>query len=280
MNVPLQYVASSGNVYNLKSDGIRSKTANYHKWNWGVKGTALQFGTRLANFTRAAATYTAKLIFNGSMAARKTLVENLHEDFELDVRNMTPGKIIWGDYYIECYITSSSTAPNRNNTWTDNDITIYCPYPFWIKEESRSFLPQTTPEDQQYLDYEYDYEYDYFYGNPGIAVWQLGFPFPSEFKMTVYGPVVNPRVLINGYPYQFNDTLEANEYVIIDSRANKITKYLVSGQAVNIFDLRNKAQSIFEPIPGGTLTFNWSGQFGFDLTLYEERSEPRWTTSS
>ena len=277
MSVPLKYVASSGNVYDLKSDGIRTKTANYHKWNWGVNGTALQFGTRVANFKRNPATYTTRLIFNGSVNERKTMIENLHEDFELDVRNMQTGRIIWGDYYIDCYITSSSTAPDRNEVWTDNDITIYCPYPFWIKEETRTFMPQEAPGEQQYLDYDFDYEYDYFYGNPGIAIWQLDFPFPSEFRMTVFGPAVNPRVLINGYPYQFNDTLEAGEYVVIDSRSNKITKHLVNGYTVNIFDLRNKEQSIFEPIPGGNLTFNWSGQFGFDLTLYEERSEPRWT---
>ena len=278
MNVPLKYVASSGNVYNLKSDGIRTKTANYHKWNWGVKGTALQFGTRVANFERSPATYTTRLIFNGSTLERKTLIEKLHEDFEMDVRNMQTGRIIWGDYYIDCYITTSSTAPDRNAVWTDNDIAIYCPYPFWIKEEARTFLPQEAPDDQRFLDYEFDYEYDYYYGAPGIAIWQLDFPFPSEFRMTVFGPVENPRVLINGYPYQFFDTLEATEYVVIDSRSNKLTKYLTTGQAVNIFDLRNKEKSIFEPIPGGTLTFNWSGQFGFNLTLYEERSEPRWTT--
>lgn len=276
MSVPLKYVASSGNVYDLKSDGIRTKTANYHKWNWGVNGTTLQFGLRVANFKRSQATYTTRLIFDGTVNERKTLIENLHEDFELDVRNMQTGRIIWGDYYIDCYITSSSTAPDRNEVWTDNDITIYCPYPFWVKEETRSFMPQTAPGEQEFLDYEFDYEYDYFFGSPGIAIWQHDFPFLSEFQMTVFGPAVNPRVLINGYPYQFNDTLEAGEYVVIDSRSNKITKHLVNGNTVNIFDLRNKEQSIFEPIPGGNLTLNWSGQFGFDLTLYEERSEPRW----
>ena len=276
--VPLKYIASSGNEYNLKTNGIRTKTANYHKWTWGVNGTTLQYGIRVANFKRSAATYTTELILNGSYEQRKTMLDNLHEDFERDVRNMTPGRIVWGDYYIECYITSSSTEPNRNTIWTDNALTIYCPYPFWIKEETRTFFPQSAPDDQEYLDYEYDYNYDYYYGNPGIAIWNLDFPFPSEFKMTVFGPAANPRVLINGYPYQFNDTLEDTEYVVIDSRTHTIVKKLANGQNLNIFDLRNKAQSIFEPIPGNNLTINWSGQFGFDLTLYEERSEPRWTT--
>lgn len=280
MSVLVEYVASSGRRYNLKTKGlIRTRTANYHKWNWGVDGTALQFGVRVADFTRDAATYTTQLVFDGPLSARKALVEALHEDFELDVRNMTPGRIIWGDYYIVCYIKASSTFPDANDWYTDNDVTIYCPHPFWIKEEKRTFFPQEAPEDEHFLDYDYDYEYDYYYGTPGIATWTIGFPFPSEFTMTVFGPVSNPRILVNGYPYQFNDTLEEAEYVVINSRDNTIMKHLANGQAVSIFDLRNKEQSIFQSMPANSLTINWSGLFGFDITLFEERSEPRWTTS-
>lgn len=275
----LKYIASSGNEYNLNSDGIRTKKANYHKWDWGVSGTTLQYGLRVSDFTRKPVTYETNLIMTGSYMQRKTILEALHDDFELDVRNKKLGRIVWGDYYIDCYITMSSTYPDENNLWTDNDITIYCPYPFWIKEETRIFMPQEAPGEQPYLDYEFDYEYDYSYGTPGIAIWQTNFPFTSEFKMTVFGPVSDPRILINGYPYQFFDTLEETEYVVIDSRSNTITKHLANNSSVNIFDLRNKTESIFEPIPAGTLTFNWSGAFGFDLTLFEERSEPRWIIS-
>lgn len=281
MSVLLTYTASSGRVYNLKTKGlIRTRAANYHKWNWGVDGTALQFGVRVADFTRDAATYNSTLVFDGPLSERKTLVENLHEDFELDVRKKTPGRITWGDYYIDCYITISSTYPDANNVWTDNEITIYCPHPFWIKEETRVFYPQEAPEDERFLDYTFDYEYDYYFGSPGVATWNTDFPFESEFIMTVFGPVSNPRVLVNGYPYQFNDTLEEMEYVVIDSRSNTIMKHLANGQAVSIFDLRNKEQSIFEPMPAGTMTVNWTGLFGFNITLFEERSEPRWKTSS
>ena len=48
-----------------------------------------------------------------------------------------------------------------------------------------------------------------------------------------------------------------------------------SGKEINLFDYRDKTQSVFERIPGGNLRLNWTGTFGFDLTLFEERSEPR-----
>ena len=538
MNVDLKYIASSGNVYNLKGDGIRTKTANYHKWNWGVNGTTLQYGIRVSDFKRDPATYETKLIMHGSYTQRKALLDALHDDFELDVRNMTLGRIVWGDYYIDCYILMSSTYPDENNVWTDNDLTIYCPYPFWIREEARSFYPQESPgvvektvtgaevifddaiasmafrnaiinipyteggidsisikrtgknlipypylettrtangltftdngdgtitvngtatattvfqikgrssgntlglevgteytisgcpnggsgstykvdilkysstayatdygngasftyseatandvvgqirivfytgatvsnlvfkpmirlasdtDDtwekyylaetymiqfpetiyggtldvitgnleaiyssdgtvletpigyqvvttdisilpetnvistsvgeitidyyaitETYLDYPIGYEYDYYYGSPGLARWERNFPWGCEFRLTLYGPSINPQVTINGHPYLINDTLEASDYVVIDSRSNKVTKYLANGTTLNIFDLRGKVNSVFQQIPGGTLTMNWAGTWGFDLTLFEERSEPRWIMS-
>lgn len=279
MSVKLQYLASSGNVYNLKGDGLRTKKANYHNWNWGVDGTTLQFGMRIAAFKKAVATYETQLIFTGSVEKRRAMVDALHDDFEHDIRVMKPGRIIWGDYYIDCYATVSSTEPDNNALWTDNNVTFYCPYPFWIHESSKSFLPQDDVEsDQEYLEYPLDYKYDYFVGFPGTGKWVRDFPWRCEFKMIIYGPCIDPTVTVNGYNYTIYDTLEENDYVVIDSRDYTVNKYLASGMVQNIFDLRDKSRSVFEQIPEGTLTLNWSGTFGFELTLFEERSEPKWTT--
>lgn len=276
MSIQLHYIASSGNVYNMKADGIRTKKANYHKWKWGVNGTALQYGLRVSDFTMKPAEYETTLIFEGSYNDRKELIEALHEDFELDVRTMRPGRIIWGDYYIDCFVISSSTEPNAQlDLWTDNTVKLYCPHPFWIKEETKEFFPRSVPAGQVFLDYPFDYQYDYFYGNPGIGTWQTGFPFESKFKLTIYGAVSDPRIQINGYPYQVFSTLAEGEYLVIDSRNNTITKYPISGNPVNLFDNRDKMYSVFKSIPGGMLKLNWTGAFGFDLTLFEERSEPR-----
>ena len=271
----LQYTASSGNNYDLNVDRLRTREANYHEWEWIFNGTELQYGMRVSDIAKKPAEYVTTLTFSGSHDQRNTLIENLHEDFELDIRHQTPGRITWGKYYIDCYIKSSSTAPDENLLWTDNKLTILCPYPFWIKETTRQFYPKSVPAGQVFLDYEYDYDYDFYYGNPGTAIWHRDFPFASKFALTIYGPVADPRVLINGYPYQINDTLGQVEYAVIDSRFNTIVKHDANGQPVNIFDLRDKQKSVFEPIPAGPLRVLWSGAFGFDITLFEERSEPR-----
>ena len=61
MRVPIKYVASSGREYSLMSNGVRQKNANYHTWNWEVEGTKLQYGVRVADFSREPANYETEL---------------------------------------------------------------------------------------------------------------------------------------------------------------------------------------------------------------------------
>ena len=130
------------------------------------------------------------------------------------------------------------------------------------------------------MDYEYDYQYDYTSQKIGTSDWYIDHYQPSEFEMTIFGPCVNPRILIDGYPYEVFDTLENNEYIVIDSRQNSVIKHLSNGTVQDLYDLRAKEESVFEPIPSGYLNLSWSGLFGFEITLYIERGEPRWKTKS
>lgn len=273
MRVPITYVASSGNTYDLITNGIKHREANYYSWAWDVEGTKLQFGQRVADFSREAATYETELIFYGSKQRRRTLIQNLHDDFENDVRTKRTGKIIWGDYYLECYITESSTEPTEVGTWTSNKITIFAPYPFWI-QAFHVTLPPSQETSSGYLDYTYDYAYDYTTPAMGSRYIQTNFPFESEFEMVIYGQAVNPRVVINGYAYVLYATIPAGAYVIINSRAKTIMMYQ-NGTRTNMFNFRNKTASIFQRITGGNLTISWDSSFGVDLTIYHERSEPR-----
>lgn len=279
--VDLRYVASSGKSYNLRSDTLRlGRDANFHKWKWIAVAVALKLGARVTAFTKDPAVYEAELALFGTVESKLAQLEALHDDFELDVRNLTPGRLIWNDYYIDCFATESSTKPGDGNVHVDNAVSFYCPYPFWIKEETRSFFPRAGDTGEAFLDYPYDFPYDYYPGISGAETWVTGFPFKSDFRMIIYGPATNPRVQINGHVYQVLDILEASEYIVIDSKQGTVEKTTATGQKVNIFDLRNKEESVFEQLPPGSLQISWDGQFGFDLTLYEERSEPRWEVHS
>ena len=92
--------------------------------------------------------------------------------------------------------------------------------------------------------------------------------------MIIYGEAVNPRIVVNGYPYVLYTTIPAGSYVIIDSKQRTIMMYSAGGQKTNIFDFRNKTDSIFEKLPAGNLSIVWDSTFGADLTIYREQAEP------
>lgn len=204
----------------------------------------------------------------------------LHEIFETDIHGLTPGRLYFGEYYLSCYVFMSEKSEwEYDCNLCDNYFRLVTDYPFWIKEATKQFLPQSSADTTDGLDFPFDFAFDFASDQVGLAKWSVDHYAPSDFQMIIYGPCTEPRILINGHPYQIHTELEASDYLIIDSRKNTVTKYLANGTTVNLYNSRNFKYSVFEKIPAGDLTINWSGDFGFDITLYLERSEPKWGTS-
>ena len=276
MRVNIRYIASSGREYDLVTNGIRHKTANYHAWEWSPEGTELQYGMRVSDFSKASAKYETELLLMGTPQTRQTLINSLHDDFENDIRHKTPGRLIWGDYYLDCYMIQSSTEPVEDiERWTLNTITIFAAYPFWIREEHVMLPVSTLQETSPYLDYEYDYQFDYTSPLVGATWVKTDFPYESDFELIIYGVAVNPQIVINGYSYLLNMTVPADYYVVIDSRTKTVILHAPDGTKINAFDSRNKIKSVFQKIPGGNLSITWNSAYGADLTIFRERSEPR-----
>jgi phage-related protein len=126
------------------------------------------------------------------------------------------------------------------------------------------------------IGYPYDYPYDY-----GLSVVSRNIVCEStrscDFRIVIYGEAVNPSVVIGGHAYAVNGTIGKGETLLIDSVTKTITLTTANGNKINWFDKRSRKEYIFEPLPVGKNLVNWSGTFGFDLTVIEKRSEPRWT---
>lgn len=204
-------------------------------------------------------------------------LNNLHEVFEKDVANLTPGRLYFQNSYLQCYvIASTKTEWEDTDCMMDNEIRIIPACQSWIQEETHQFFPQSEPAASGGLDFPFDFEFDFSESKSGFEQWNIEHYAPSHFKMIVYGPCVNPVVTINGYPRQVFVTLEESEYLVIDSRDSTVMKYLANGTTENAYNSRQFHPSIFEKIPGGLLNIDWPGTFGVDVTLYIERSEPKW----
>ena len=107
----LYYEAADGTILNLMKDGIYAQdpeTLTQNTWSYttisGVNGLA-----RVKRFFKNVQTAKMKLSI---MAADKeefnAIMYAMHRIFEKDVRNMTPGKIWWNNFYKEGFVYSTS----------------------------------------------------------------------------------------------------------------------------------------------------------------------------
>lgn len=277
--IEIKYVCSNGEEYNLIGDKMRATSGYFHAYEWKPNTTEREMGVTVNAFAKEPVTYDITLTVRGEEKERKQILNKLTNAFEYDVVNLTPGRIYYGEYYIDGYVKKSSNeVSSENNSRTDCKIEIYCPYPFWSMEQQESFYPDSANKGKPYtfLDYPIMYNYDYSRKSAGTQNWIIDHFRDNNFEMVIYGPCADPRILINGYPYQIYETLEAGEYILIASREKTITKHLRNGTVQNIFAKRAKDKSVFALIPSGVLTLNWSGEFGFDIKVYKERSVPEW----
>ena len=273
----LKYVNSQGQAIDFRQFDTQIYQGNFHTYTWTYEGTAQRYGTTIDQFGKDVLEYEMVVAARGGQATKENNLNTITEITEYDVVNNTQGKLWWGDYYLPCNIISATTAPSESFFGAEKTLGVMAPYPFWIQEVTREFYAAgkaPEPSQSEWLDYPYDYGHDYSPPGEGVESWYIDHYATSEFVMTIYGPCENPRILINGYPYEVFDTLEAGEYIVIDSREKTVIKYRSNGTTLNIFDLRAKEQSVFQPIPGGNLSVTWNASFGFGLTLFLERSEP------
>lgn len=277
MSMILKYESSNGSTYDLKVKPIRTRSANFHDYSWEPQIVQQQYGERVTRFDKTSATYTAILDISGSEADRRATLNDLHAAFDADVFAMKPGRIIHGDYYVQCFITYSSTY--YDNPWTQNEITIYCPYPFWVKENLFEFLPEEdTPGANNFLDYDYDFEYDYNSGLTGQALVSNPGAGAANYKAIFYGPCADPYLFLDGVMIGVNTLLLTGEYLVIDSRDHTVYKVANNGTKTNCYNDRVKTGvSIFEKIAPGDHFAVWPGTYGFDIIVFEERSEPLWS---
>lgn len=105
--------------------------------------------------------------------------------------------------------------------------------------------------------------------NPGAG--------PANFKVIMYGPAVSPYIIVDGNEIGVSAVLLEGEYIIIDSNDHTVVKTSNTGKETNLYNSRTKGRSIFEKISSGHHSVIWPGTFGFDLYIFEERSEPKWS---
>lgn len=201
----------------------------------------------------------------------------LLEYAEADIAARLPGRVYIGEYYTLGYITSSvKTNYLIDRRYCTIELTLTSDNPHWYREERHVFAAgNESAGSASGADYPYDYPYDYAVLMNGRRI-ICDTPTDSAFRLTIYGTATDPTITINGHDYAVIGQVGEGETLTIDSLTKTITLTNRSGQTVNWFDKRDRTDYIFQPIPPGQHIVSWIGDFGFDLTVIEKRSEPKW----
>lgn len=232
---------------------------------------------RISGFKKGIVSKTIPIIMKVDTVEEGLQLRNkLFEVFEKDVLAVKHGKIIIGDYYLKCFVTESAKTDYLiYKGYMRINAKISTDFPYWVKESTTRFNYARTGETGTNLDYNRDFPSDYASNLIGTSLINSNF-VASNFKMVIHGACENPVVTIAGHNYAVNVSIAESEYLTIDSINKTIIKTLADGRTENCFNLRDRSSYIFEKIPAGTLNVASSSDFLFDVTLLEERGEPKW----
>ena len=309
----VKYQNSKGVVCSLQSENVKIKDTKLHSYSWKASGNKQKFGTVVDHFEKDPSEFKMELRISGTEIEKKETANRLCDVFDCDIRENKPGKLFFDECYIECYITDSETEPGEYFD-VKKTISLYCPYPFWIKETTYQFRPQQLPAKEPALRYPIvsgipysggtienkavikEFPFDFARpSNIKITYPMFGFPFDfvatsygrrtienpsfadSNFILTIYGFADNPSVMINGHPYTVYATIYEGERLVINSVDRTILKIGRLGEVSNLYNSREKVISVFQKIQPGAQVVTWPGSYGIDLTLLDERSEPKWS---
>lgn len=293
MNLPvITYTDSLNRVFNLMvnldtgdtdslENGGRIFSAAFHDFSYEKKTYAKRYGEKLLGFTKNAKEYTATLLFWGGIDERKRDLDLFHSAIENDLLTESPGTLRWGDFTIKCFITSSKTQPSQTvKGYTENEVIIYCPDPFWVRTTSSEFyiqdLPEETTDDEK--DYPNHYPFNYLAETVRQSTINNTSLYSSNWQIVINGYAVDPKIKIGNLEIAMNLVVNTGEYLTITCKNQEKSIFLtnVFGRKLNRFGYRDTSKYIFEKIPKGLQHITWNGGYSWTLTLFEERSEPRW----
>ena len=201
----------------------------------------------------------------------------LFEIAEKDNFAMQYGKIYIGDYYLKCFVTKSQKKDYLNTKrHMITTLTVSTDFPLWVRESTTPFRKGGSNGGAgAFLDFAFDFPYD-FMAETASGSLACGGVTDSNFRMIIHGACIDPVVYINGHAYGVNCTVNAGEYLTIDSVSKKIFLTAKDGTTTNLFNKRNRDSYVFKLIPPGQNHVTWEGNHGIDIIILEERSEPKW----
>lgn len=270
-----KYINHLGETLEFGVGSLFANSNDLRDFSWKVTSA----NDKISSFSKGIVSKSIPIVMKCKTAEEGIEMRNkLFEVFEKDVLAKKHGRIVINDYYLKCFVIESSKEEYLiHKSLMQLDIKIQTDFPEWIKETTTTFRNISGSEDEKaFLDFPYGFPYDFKNGLSAGTLNNTGF-VASNFRMVIYGEAGNPTLFIGNHEYSVDVTIAKNEFLTIDSISKTIILTKKDGQQVNCFNKRNKGSYIFEKIPSGaTIITSPNEDICFDITLLEERSEPKW----
>lgn len=271
-----KYVNHLGEVIEFGKKGLYANYNNLRDYEWSYDSSR----SRAENFRKGVVPKTIPIIISADNIQKCITIKNrLYEVCEKDIIAKQKGKLYIGEYYLECYVFSSSKSKYLEASTTINmSLKIVADSCSWVKPETYKFRHETLSNTKSGgKGYDYDYQYDYSGLDDYVSSITLDDIKECDFIITFYGPAVNPSVTIDQNRYSMTRCmLERDDRLEIISKDGTITLYKNDGSTRNMFCYRNRESDIFKKIEPGRHMLLWNGDIDFDLTIVKERGEPLW----
>lgn len=265
----VKYVSASGESICLNGDGIKLRKTDFYRHKWEEEEISGKY-----KFSRKPRTYRTLVEVTGERSYKTKKLNDMHRITENDTLSGKEGRLYYGDQYLICNICEATSEPAESPIGVMKEIIFFSKDPVWIKETHYDFYASDIYNGSSK---KYAYRYPYRYGGGLTGDYIINEHFDKvDFKMVIFGPVINPLVIIGGHKYQINILLETGEYLELDTEKGTVIKVMNSGQVVNAFHNREKSSDPFAPIIPGRHTVEWTGKFDWNITMYAKRSEPEW----
>lgn len=205
-----------------------------------------------------------------------------------DVSSGTPGTLVFdGEWYQRAYIAKSEVETVYRRSAVRAALTVLLLDGAWRREESTGFFAEEV-FDGDTLDFPHDFDYDYG-GSGANRTVTVGGLLPADMRMTIYGPVTNPRVVVAqgefSNTYSVKVAVPGGSRLVIDGSSHPKSIQLIGtyGEVEDRFadgvrgEGTGSGSYCFEQLRPGTSTVSWDGSFRFTLTAFQEEGEPPWS---
>lgn len=263
----LKYTNHYGEELIFGENNLFANESDLHDYEWEYD----IINKRVVNFDNPAKKRTLEVFATGKN--RKEIANHLFEVINKDVLENEVGYISIGDYNLEGYFVEKQNSKYNNGKIIRMQL-VFVATNRWIRKTKYNFMPEEEITEGD-LDYPHDHPHDYKMHRSSKKVINDGY-MPCDFEFIFFGPAEAPAVIINGHVYQVFTTVGENEYLVVNSLTKKIYKVLNDGTKENVFNRRNKDSYIFEKIAVGKATVIRDIDTRLDVTLIEQRSEPKW----